>query len=101
MHKVKKLFLFLIPIIYGELGAACVSNDHNKVLIEEGSLINKDQPEIKFKSAVFELDKYLLEGVTFNTCEDDSSWEIAADKAVLEDDVLSISNAKVKTHNFD
>ena len=58
MHKVKKLFLFLIPIIYGELGAGCVSNDHNKVLIEEGSLINKDQPEIKFKSAVFEFDKY-------------------------------------------
>ena len=100
MHKVKKLFLFLIPIICGDLGAACVSNDHNKVLIEEGSLINKDQPEIKFKSAVFELDKYLLEGVTFNTCEDDSSWEIAADKAVLEDDVLSISNAKVKLYNI-
>ena len=100
MHKVKKLFLFLIPIICGDLGAACVSNDHNKVLIEEGSLINKDQPEIKFKSAVFELDKYLLEGVTFNTCEDDSSWEIAADKAVLEDDVLSISNAKVKLFNI-
>ena len=57
MHKVKKLFLFLIPIICGDLGAACVSNDHNKVLIEEGSLINKDQPEIKFESAVFELDK--------------------------------------------
>ena len=100
MHKVKKLFLFLIPIICGDLGAACVSNDHNKVLIEEGSLINKDQPEIKFKSAVFELDKYLLEGVTFNTCEDDSSWEIAADKAVLEDDVLSISNAKVKLYDI-
>ena len=100
MRKVKKLFLFLMPIIYGDIQATCESNNHKSVKIEEGSLIKEGQPEIKFDSAFFELDEYLLEDVKFNTCEESSSWEITADEAVLKDEVLSISNAKVKLYNF-
>ena len=100
MYKVKKLFLFLSYIFFNGISAECDSHQNKNILIDDGSLLNANQPEIKFEEAVFDSNTYLLENIKFNSCEGSSSWEISADEATLENEVLSIKNARVELFNM-
>ena len=99
MYKVKKLFLFLSYILFNGISAECDSHQNKNILVDDGSLLNANQPEIKFEKAVFDSNTYLLENIKFNSCEGNSSWEISADEATLENEVLSIKNARVELFN--
>ena len=99
MKKVNNLVILLVWFSLSLSADNCNETDDANMIIEDGNIDLSEKINLSFDSAKSTSEDLELKNIKVTSCKKSSFWSLTAENAEIENENLTIQNAKLRIYN--